>query len=557
MKNNRFDIERRKFLNFLGKSTLGLSISSGGMAVSGFLTSCNTLSKRKTSFESINYSDLDEVSLVDGLSYKVLIKWDQPINSSGERFGFNNDFLALFNLPESKNNIEYDEKLLCVNHEYPDSGFVADYWNDKAPKAKKQIELEMDSVGVSILHIRKKITTNQMSNLKSKWEVVNDSPWNRRITGRTKIPFAGDIQICGSRYAIGTLANCAGGVTPWGTFLTCEENYDSYYGEVQFKNGKRLHHTKEGYNWNAHFENPPEHYGWVVEINPANGECKKLTGLGRFAHESATAIKAKDGRCVVYSGDDASDQFLYKFISKTSTNLDYGDLYVANISMGKWILVDWSKSELLQKHFSNQIDVLIRTREAAMILGASPLDRPEDVEICPNTGAVYVSLTNNLKKGNYFGSILKLDEENGDHLSLNFKASNYLVGGEKSGFACPDNLAFDLAGNLWMTTDMPTEMMNSGKYAFHKNNGLFYIPMNGPNAGLCQLVAVAPKDAEFTGPTFSPDGKTLFLCVQHPGELTKSISACTSHWPDGGSSIPRSAVITIEGPFLNKTLGMN
>jgi hypothetical protein len=167
-----------------------------------------------------------------------------------------------------------------------------------------------------------------------------------------------------------------------------------------------------------------------------------------------------DGRIVVYSGDDAVGQCLYKFISSEPGSLSKGTLYVANTISGKWIPLDYDSSSVLQGKFKNQTEVLIRLREAAKYVGGTPLDRPEDVELQPGTGNVLIALTNNQPKGNYLGSILKIEEDGGRHDALTFKAGTYLTGGEETGFACPDNLAYDPAGNLWFTCDVSGSQMN-------------------------------------------------------------------------------------------------
>ena len=193
---------------------------------------------------------------------------------------------------------------------------------------------------------------------------------------------------------------------------------------------------------------------------------------------------------------------------------------------------------------------MIRLREASKLVGGTRLDRPEDIEIDPHTGAVLISLSNNKPKGNLHGSILKLEEAQGQYDSLTFKPSNFLAGGEATGFSCPDNMAFDTAGNLWFTSDMSGSSMKKPAYAAFKNNGLYVIPRRGPQSGQVLQVASAPNDAEFTGPCFSPDGKTLFLSVQHPGETSPSVKELTSRWPGGGNTIPRPAVVTISGSGL-------
>jgi len=202
----------------------------------------------------------------------------------------------------------------------------------------------------------------------------------------------------------------------------------------------------------------------------------------------------------------------------------------------------------LKKKFSSSLEMLIRTREAAKIVGATPLDRPEDIEIHPVSGDVIVALTNNLSRGNSFGSLLKIQEKNSDASSLEFDASTFLSGGEETGFACPDNLAFDSQGDLWFTTDISNKSINKAPYEFMKNNSLFYLPLKGAGAGKAHRVASGPVGSELTGPVFSPDGRTLFLSVQHPGEKSPSYKNPTSHWPDGGNAMPRSAVVQIELP---------
>ena len=267
--------------------------------------------------------------------------------------------------------------------------------------------------------------------------------------------------------------------------------------------------------------------------------------MGRMAHECATTTRAKNGKVVVYTGDDTNNEHLYKFISEAEDNLDKGILYVANLDTGNWVPLDKDINMELSKHYSSQVDLLIQTRIAAKIAKATPLDRPEDIEIHPLTRDVFISLTNNKPKGNYHGSILKIMEENADAGSLNFKHEYFLTGGEESGFSCPDNLAFDNKNNLWFTSDIAAGSQSNKQYKHFKNNALFMVPVSGKNAGKVIQIASAPNAAEFTGPYFSPDYKTLFLSVQHPGETSKDKDNFISHWPNGGTSKPIPAVIQI------------
>lgn len=491
-------------------------------------------SKEIKPLKALAPSSADELLLADGLHYDILLKWGDAI-SAKDHFGFNNDYIAMVPGPGKKKN----EALLWINHEYVDAKFISGY-TGKNGRTKEQVEKEMYEVGGTIVKVKQ--------NKKGKWKVVQNDPLNRRITAKTMIPFHYPKPIAGSREAMGTLANCAGGVTPWGTILTCEENYDSFYGERDWKTGGLLNESWLG--WEKFYPNPPEHYGWVVEVNPVTGEARKLVALGRCAHECATVKELADGRVVVYTGDDANDECLYKFVSSKPESLLEGTLYVANLEQGRWESLDIAAQPVLQQHFKTQEEVLIRLREASKLVGGTPLDRPEDIEIDPATGNVLVALTNNTPKGNYHGSILKIVEANGDYESLRFTHDTFLAGGEETGFACPDNMAFDLSGNLWFTSDISGGSMNRAPYTSFGNNGLFLVPRQGAQAGKVIQIASAPVDAELTGPCFSPDGKTLFLCVQHPGESSQSLNQLTSHWPEGGDSIPRSAVVTISGPTL-------
>ena len=208
-----------------------------------------------------------------------------------------------------------------------------------------------------------------------------------------------------------------------------------------------------------------------MEVDPLKGAAKKLTSLGRFAHECATCITSKDGRVVVYSGDDKADQCLYKFISDRPDSLESGELFVANLRKGQWISLDIEKQPILKANFKDQTEVLTFCREAAALVGGSKLDRPEDIEINPQNGEVLVTLTNNMKRFNFHGSILKIVEQ-GDHSSLKFKAQDFLVGGHSTGLSSPDNLAFDRNGNLWVCSDMSSKQMAKPIYFPFKNNGL-------------------------------------------------------------------------------------
>lgn len=537
MENSRsMDVSRRKFLHFLGRGAVLSAI-----APSALLSAC-TPGARSSSLtrSSLSPTTVDDLQLADGLQAQVLVSRGDVINpDKGWRFGDNNDFIVY--LPDAQ-----DERkgLLWVNHEALTPFLISGY-DRSGPKTKAQIEKEMPVVGGAILRIEQQQDGT--------WKVDKSDARNRRLDGWTPIPFANNEQVAGSRVATGTMGNCAGGVTPWGHILTCEENTADYYGSVVFDEmgGRTIDHEGAFYQWYRHTQRPPEHYGWVVEVDPQSGEAWKHTSMGRFAHECATVKELPDKRCVVYTGDDEEDEHLYKFIGDTPGRLHTGKLYVANIEKGQWVSLMMEDQPILQAHFKDQLEVMVRCREAAKLVGATPLDRPEDIEIDPGTGAVLVSLTNNKPKGNYHGAIMRLVEQDNDYEALTFSAETMLAGGEETGFSCPDNMAFDPKGNLWLTCDISGSAIGEAPYTAFGNNGLYYIPMSGPEAGKVVQVASAPNNAELTGPWFAPDGKSLFLSVQHPGEQTKSMEEITSHWPEGGDALPKSSVVVISGPALD------
>ena len=550
---------RKEFLLFLGKASVGFAV------LPPFLMACgntpkpngpevlsNDLTKRLRDLKlaPLTASDADDLLLTNGLDYHVVIRWGDEIGD-GDTFGFNNDFTSFIPLDENDPN----DGLLWVNHEYINPLFVSgfnyrDYENPRDHRTKEQVDQEMYNIGGSIVRIRKE---------EGKWTVVHNDPHNRRITARTPISLNWDEPIKGESTVYGTHSNCSGGITPWNTFLSCEENYDSYVGETEYDENNVATRRPSIYGWENYYDYPPEHYGWVVEIDPRSGEAQKHVALGRFAHECCTLYELKDKRVVAYTGDDKNSEHLYKFISSKPGSLKEGTLYVADTENGKWLPLDWESQPALKSKFKDQTEVLIRAREAAKILGATPLNRPEDIEIDPISGNIFVSLTNNKPKNDFHGSIMKIEETNGAFDSLTFKASTYKAGGEENGFSCPDNLAFDMAGNLWMTSDMSGSAMNKadGPYMSFKNNSLFVIPRHGEDAGKVIRVASAPKDAELTGPWFSPDGKTLFLSVQHPGEQTRDIKEPTSKWPFDEDGIPKPSVVAISGDLIEKMNKLN
>lgn len=529
MKKN-IQFQRRDFLKFMGRN---MAVSSLGAA---FIQKAFTKTKGINSdavqdrIPFLKATDENEIRLAEGLRYQIILSWKDKL-STNAFFGYNNDYTAYIPLDEKNKS----EGILWVNHESTPPLMVSGYdIKSGKKKSKEQARIEQENIGGSLVHIKEE---------NGQWKPVVGSKYNRRMTARTEIQLISEKPIQGKMMALGTFANCAGGVTPWKNILTCEENYQDYYGEVHFEKKSdggwnRIHSiSKDDSSWNDHDDCPPEHYGWVVEINPKTGDSKKLTALGRFAHEGATCVLAKDKRVVVYMGDDAENQYVYKFISEKPGSLEKGTLYVAQLETGKWIPLN-RDNQVLKENFADQTELLIRTREAAKMVGATPLDRPEDCEVDPKNNSILISLTMNKSAGRPFGSLLKIKEKNSDFLATEFSSETFLSGGPEAGFICPDNLCFDPKGNLWMTNDISDKDLNTGTYKEHGNNSLFYIPMSGKEAGKVFRVASAPTGAEFTGPSFSADGKTLFLSVQHPRK----------DWPQMGPGLP--SVVAIKGDLI-------
>lgn len=531
-------LSRREFLKFLGLSALSplvLSCSKAG------ITQPESSSKF-LGFKALAPSSRDELLLAEGFSYKILRHWNDPLGLDSSHkeisFGVNNDFTCFMPLSSSgellySNTAEAkttNHALLWVNHELTD------------PNYHKGQSSQEKSVGASIFRIER--DQNGLWNY-AEAQTINSKQFNRRIDARTKMQTTGPVASIFPQMK-GTLANCSGGKTPWMTVLTCEENYDAFPSKFNWKNFNE------------------KHYGWVVEADPydRNSTPKKHTSLGRIAHENAAITISSSGKVIVYMGDDKEDEHIYKFISHRKYRegdraynmklLEDGDLYVAKLDKepnvpskknlagkGSWELLSVDNPKLKNK-FKNQAELLIETRAAAKELKATALDRPEDLEISPIDKSVFVSLTNNGPKLNFYGSIMKIKEENEE--SLDFDYSFFVLGSSEANIACPDNLAFDDKANLWVTTDISGLMLNKYPYKFHRNNALFVIPTLGPNAGKAYRFATAPLGAELTGPSFSEDFKTLFLSVQHPGEY-----GLESKWPhDPQFNFPRSAVVAID-----------
>jgi len=285
--------DRRAFISFLGKASIGAAILPPFLAGCGSTTTpSETLVSeddpkrlREVLLESISPSNQDDLLLTKGLNYHKIIKWGDSI-SDIDSFGFNNDFTCFIPFDEKSPN----DGLLWVNHEYIDPLFVSDfnrrdYDDPEKYRTKEQVDKEMYAVGGSIVRIKEE---------NGKWRLMKNDPHNRRITGHTPIPINWDSPIKGETAIMGTNSNCSGGITPWKTFLTCEENYDYCFGETTYDSNNTPTKVPSIYGWENFYNAPSEHYGWVVEVDHKSGSAQKHIALGRFAHEFCTNYDLED-----------------------------------------------------------------------------------------------------------------------------------------------------------------------------------------------------------------------------------------------------------------------
>jgi uncharacterized protein len=536
-------MDRRLFLTYVGSGTAALVAASTGL---GALS--NTADAKKhgkghgngggkpltTPFKPIDRTWENDLVLSKGYKYNIVASYGDKINSKGEIFGDAADLTVYFPIDSLEGGSDSEEGLIWVNHEFPEPGNYMeilginesyDSVKEKLSQSKypQLLEMEKVAVGGSVIRVKKE---------NGEWKLVQDDTYNRRVDGKTPIqltgPARGSKSVKGETTVEGSLGNCSGGRTLWDTALSCEENteYGADYGWPNFTD---------------------EHYGWVVEVDPfdASKPVRKHTALGRFAHENAAMGLTKDGKVVVYMGDDSRDECFYKFVSEKKFNknnrdanfdlLEKGTLYVANLGKQEWIALDYATNSALQKEFDDQADVLTNARKAAKIVGGTRLDRPEDVEIHPEDGSVFLSLTNNSDHGNFHGQIIRFVPEHDDHGSDSFTFEVFVAGGQQSGITCPDNLHFDSKGNLWVVEDFAATEDNM--YAAYKNCGVFMIPTDGKEYGIPHQFASGPQGSEVTGPWLTPDEKTLFLDVQHPATWN----------PYPGQKFGRSCLVAVQG----------
>ena len=577
------------------------AVGVGAMAGLALSTSQKAIAQNaKMTFQAVKANTLDTVTLPQGYKWQVLTSWGDPLWSDGVPFdqktrgteasqlramGDNNDGMALFT--------KQGHHVLAVNNEYINKSIMWGNRFDKTELTKDDILKSQAGHGISIFEIVKK---------SDGWQVVKDAQVNRRITANSPMEITGpatghDLLKTAAdpagKLSLGTWNNCANGRTPWGTYLTCEENFNGYYSSSD----KTYEPTKEmkrygigqrdwGYGWakiDQRFDvskNPNEanRNGYVVEIDPFDSTStpKKRTALGRFKHENAELVVADNGHVVVYMGDDERGEFIYRFVSDekfvdggdNADLLETGSLYVAKFhdnQKGEWLPLTPQTTGM-----KNQGEVCVHARLAASKVGATTMDRPEWISTHPNRAEVYCCLTNNKNRGrkpnrggdetpvggpnprkkNRYGQIVRWRPKGGEHTAQSFDWDLFVVAGnpkihqnEKAGsanisehnmFNSPDGLAFDSTGLLWIMTDGKTT--NQGNYAGMGNNQMLAAD---PDTKEIRRFMVGPNGCEITGLTWSEDKKTMFVGIQHPG------SGAQSHFPDGGDSVPRSSIVAI------------
>ncbi len=603
---------------------LGAALAAAFGPLAAGLSGCATTDGGpKLGFQPVPPTRADTVVVPDGYTAQVIAPWGDPVGIPGAmpawrpdagntaadqalQLGMHHDGLHFYPLADAAKGAEASRRgLLVMNHEYTDDGLLhpgglADWSAEKVRKAQA-------AHGVSVVEVALG---------PHGWQLVRPSRHARRFTAST--PFAVGGPAAGhalmrtaadpaGRTVLGTLNNCASGMTPWGTYLSGEENFAGYFnGPAQ----PDAHQRRWGirptgfYRWSLHdarfdagkHPNEPNRFGWVVEIDPMDPTSTpvKRTALGRAAHEGAWVATTRDGRAVVYSGEDARFEYIYKFVSRdriapgggnltkaqaNATLLDHGTLYVARFDAdgsGRWLpLVHGQGPITAANGFADQGEVVIKARQASDLLGATKMDRPEWVAIDPKTREVFCTLTNNSSRGapgqpgpdatnpranNAMGQIIRWVDD-GDFDGSTLRWNHLVLAGDPAQaradaqgnvrgdfFACPDGLAFDSRGVLWIQTDISSSVMHQGEMARFGNNQMLACDTA---SGEVRRFLTGPAGCEITGCAFTPDGRTMFINVQHPGESPSERSDPTqptrfSTWPDGaGAARPRSATVVI------------
>ncbi len=618
--------------DWLKKTSAATAIAATGLsATPGLALSAESkLPAKKDStlgFDEVEHDINDQIEVAKGYSADPIVKWGDPMfadspqfnpskltaKSQAKQFGYNCDFVAYLPLPLGSRNSEHG--LLCVNNEYTNAELMfdgIDYKTKWQTMDADQSKVEMAAHGHSVVEIKKQ---------KGKWRSVRGQ-LNRRLNAldtrfRISGPAAGDEKLkttdCpDGRECTGTLNNCAGGVTPWGTVLIAEENFQMYFGGDQTNHPDKDSLKEYGvgqsrFAWYRHFRrfdvskepNSPNLYGWIVEYDPYDPKSVpvKRTALGRIRHEGATTALTADGRLVVYSGDDDKGEYFYRFVSRDRCNnenrdanknlLDNGELSVAKFHKDgtlTWLPLVFGKGPLTPENgFKSQADVLIRTRLAADALGATPMDRPEDAETNPTTGKVYLMLTNNdlrteetvdsanPRPNNIHGHIIEMippsvrgndQQEVIDHGSEKFKWNVFLMGGDPKDPHSGAQYHQQVSDQGWLSCPDNCTFDRNGRIWISTDgaprsakvgDAVYACDTEGKGRALTRQFFRACVGAEICGPCFTPDNRTMFLSIQHPAEGS-SISKPTTRWPDfDDDTPPRPSVVAItkdDGGFI-------
>lgn len=576
-------------------------------------------------FKAIAANRLDLVTVPEGYTARPFLPMGTPLTgnypayqeggtNSGadmeQQVGAHHDGMHFFPMDSRTEGKNSNEGLLVFNHEYIEPATLHQNGPTGLPRPADEVRKEVAAHGVTIAHVKKDAS--------GQFQLVQGSPLNRRITGATPIEISGPARghaklvtkysTDGTRTR-GTLNNCGNGFTPWGTYLTAEENWAGYFvntDSAQPREHKRYGvATKNGrYSWetadsaadqyqrfnastiatdaNRDYRNEPNTFGWIVEIDPFNPDSvpQKRTALGRFGHEGVVFAPVEEGKPLVfYSGDDSTFEYIYKYVSKGAYFkatagghlLNDGTLYVAKFNAdgsGEWLALDYNSETFRAKaaaanvEFTSQADVLINTRLAADVAGATKMDRPEWGAVHPKTGEVYFTLTNNTARtaaqvdaanpraANATGHIIRWRERAS---TSGFDWDIFLLAGDvgtatpgtaltlssDNHLASPDGLAFDANGLLWIQTDMSGSQQGTGPFG---NNQMV---VADTKTRQMKRFLVGPIDCEVTGITWTPDLKTMFVNIQHPGDRS-TITKLTSTWPaNDNTSRPRSATVII------------
>ncbi|PKH04688.1 PhoX family phosphatase [Moritella sp. Urea-trap-13] len=463
------ELSRRSILRAgMGMAAVGMlsGVGLAGCSSSATNSTVVTGTKVKLGFDSIAGVKLDAVAVPKGYSAQVLAPWGTPLNDLAQEWqvdgsnsaidqanslGMHHDGMHYFPLNGSST-----DGLLCINHEYIDQKALHPTGTDYKGLRTilDEVRKEINAHGVTVVRIKQ---TN------GRWDVVKNDSHNRRFTAATTMDISGPVanktlletpfSPNGDKVR-GTLNNCGNGYTPWGTYLTCEENWPGYFVNtgtqapdqsrigIDDKNTRygwddlagnrdeiddeftRFDITETGNNATEDYRNEANGHGYIVEIDPYNNQSSatKRTALGRFRHEGCVFGQVVEGKPIVfYSGHDSRFEYIYKFVSDVlwepadanrtdrltvgEKYMDQGTLYVARFDdsgVGVWLPLTMTAATkdqgVLADHFTSLAGIILNTAGAADLVGATPMDRPEWAAVDPVNGAVYMTLTNNTKR---------------------------------------------------------------------------------------------------------------------------------------------------------------